>query len=46
MNRYEATGVCLIGAETAKVNTIAPHFGEGKHEAISNPVIAVDLTMP
>lgn len=28
VNRYEKTGVCLIGAETAKVNTIAPHFGE------------------
>lgn len=30
MNRYEKTGVCLIGAETVKVNTIAPHFGEGE----------------
>jgi hypothetical protein len=29
VNRYEKTGVCLIGAETVKVNTIAPHFGEG-----------------
>ena len=28
VNRYERTGVCLIGAETAKVNTVAPHFGE------------------
>lgn len=28
VNRYEKTGVCLIGAETAKVNVIAPHFGE------------------
>ncbi|KAF1990853.1 hypothetical protein K402DRAFT_324403 [Aulographum hederae CBS 113979] len=28
VNRYEKTGVCLIGAETASVNTIAPHFGE------------------
>lgn len=28
VNRYEKTGVCLIGAETAKVSTIAPHFGE------------------
>ncbi|KAH8889752.1 radical SAM superfamily protein [Thozetella sp. PMI_491] len=27
VNRYETTGVCLIG-ETAKVSTIAPHFGE------------------
>lgn len=29
VNRYEKTGVCLIGAETVSVNTIAPHFGEG-----------------
>jgi putative pyruvate formate lyase activating enzyme len=29
VNRYETTGICLIGAETVKVNTIAPHFGEG-----------------
>jgi putative pyruvate formate lyase activating enzyme len=29
VNRYEKTGVCLIGAETVKVNTIAPHCGEG-----------------
>lgn len=28
VNRYETAGVCLIGAETAKVNVIAPHFGE------------------
>ncbi|KAF2754610.1 hypothetical protein EJ05DRAFT_443380 [Pseudovirgaria hyperparasitica] len=28
INRYEKTGVCLIGADTVKVNTIAPHFGE------------------
>ncbi|KAF2690540.1 hypothetical protein K458DRAFT_289281 [Lentithecium fluviatile CBS 122367] len=28
VNRYEKTGVCLIGAEKVKVNTIAPHFGE------------------
>ncbi|KAJ9198590.1 hypothetical protein DTO164E3_5061 [Paecilomyces variotii] len=28
VNRYKETGVCLIGAETAKVNVIAPHFGE------------------
>ncbi|KAH9881794.1 hypothetical protein J1614_000965 [Plenodomus biglobosus] len=28
VNRYEKTGVCLIGAETVKVDTIAPHFGE------------------
>lgn len=30
VNRYEKTGACLIGAETVKVNVIAPHFGEGK----------------
>jgi putative pyruvate formate lyase activating enzyme len=29
VNRYEKTGMCLIG-EKAKVNTIAPHFGEGQ----------------
>jgi len=29
VNRYEKTGLCLIGAETVKVNVIAPHFGEG-----------------
>ncbi|KAF2279443.1 pyruvate formate lyase activating enzyme [Westerdykella ornata] len=28
IDRYEKTGHCLIGAETVKVNTIAPHFGE------------------
>ncbi|KAL2444135.1 hypothetical protein ABEF95_015147 [Exophiala dermatitidis] len=28
VNRYETTGQCLIGAETVKVSTIAPHFGE------------------
>lgn len=28
VNRFERTGVCLIGAETAKVNVIAPHRGE------------------
>jgi hypothetical protein len=27
INRYEKTGFCLIGAETVKVNVIAPHFG-------------------
>ena len=30
VNRYEKTGVCLIGAEKVKVNTVAPHFGEGE----------------
>jgi putative pyruvate formate lyase activating enzyme len=28
VNRYETTGMCLIG-DKAKVNVIAPHFGEG-----------------
>lgn len=28
VNRYEETGVCLIGAERVSVNTVAPHFGE------------------
>lgn len=28
VNRYETTGLCLIGAETVKVNVIAPHRGE------------------
>lgn len=27
VNRYEKTGVCLIGTDVV-VNTIAPHFGE------------------
>ncbi len=27
VNRYETTGMCLIG-EKAKVNVVAPHFGE------------------
>lgn len=27
VNRYETTGMCLVG-DTAKVNVIAPHFGE------------------
>ena len=28
VNRYEKTGMCMIGAETVKVNVIAPHRGE------------------
>ena len=28
VNRFETTGMCLIG-DKAKVNVIAPHFGEG-----------------
>lgn len=30
VNRYETTGMCLIG-DKAKVNVIAPHFGEGTY---------------
>src|SRR4051794_11926256 len=33
VNRYETTGLCLIG-EKAKVNVIAPHFGEGTDTAL------------
>ncbi len=29
VNRFETTGMCLIG-DKAKVNVIAPHFGEGE----------------
>lgn len=36
VNRYEKTGVCLIGAETVKVNTIAPHFGEGTANRVAD----------
>lgn len=36
VNRYEKTGVCLIGAEKVKVNTVAPHFGEGKASTYPN----------
>lgn len=28
VNRFQETGACLVGAETAKVNVIAPHRGE------------------
>ena len=30
VNRFEKTGWCLIG-EKAKVNVVAPHFGEGEY---------------
>lgn len=33
VNRYETTGMCLIG-EKVKVNVIAPHFGEGPSAAL------------
>lgn len=36
VNRYETTGVCLIG-EKAKVNVVAPHFGEGQYSLTSGP---------
>lgn len=39
VNRYETTGMCLIGAETVAVNTIAPHFGE-------EPCIQVSIKSP
>lgn len=35
VNRYETTGMCLIG-EKAKVNVIAPHFGEGSYHFSSH----------
>lgn len=38
VNRYEKTGVCLIGAETVKVNTVAPHFGEGRAESTDTSI--------
>jgi hypothetical protein len=34
VNRYETTGMCLIG-DKAKVNVIAPHFGEGLSALLS-----------
>jgi hypothetical protein len=37
VNRYETTGMCLIG-DKAKVNVIAPHFGEGELSALSSPL--------
>lgn len=39
VNRYETTGMCLVGHK-AKVNVIAPHFGEGlcnQHRSIAYP---------
>lgn len=36
VNRYETTGMCLIG-DTAKVNVIAPHFGEGMFKPLQLP---------
>jgi uncharacterized Fe-S radical SAM superfamily protein PflX len=38
VNRYETTGMCLIG-ENVKVNVIAPHFGEGMSLCPFSPVI-------
>ena len=37
VNRYETTGMCLIG-EKAKVNVIAPHFGEGPSSIYASPL--------
>jgi putative pyruvate formate lyase activating enzyme len=42
VNRYEMTGVCMIGAETVKVNTIAPHFG-GMSELAVSGIASADL---
>jgi putative pyruvate formate lyase activating enzyme len=36
VNRFEKTGTCLIGADV-KVNTIAPHFGEGMQCILKTP---------
>jgi hypothetical protein len=47
VNRYEKTGVCLIGAEKVKVNTVAPHFGEGMAETsryLNPPISKGSLT--
>jgi putative pyruvate formate lyase activating enzyme len=46
VNRYEKTGVCLIGADTVKVNTIAPHFGEGNVLLITQNFVADGVTEP
>ena len=43
VNRYETTGVCLIGTE-AKVNVIAPHFGEGESVLLQFDGISSILT--
>lgn len=40
VNRYETTGMCLIG-EKAKVNVIAPHFGEGKFLVCRSGLLAL-----
>lgn len=40
VNRYETTGMCLIG-ENVKVNVIAPHFGEGRFKTFFIPVLSV-----
>lgn len=46
VNRYETTGMCLIG-DGVKVNVIAPHFGEGSwpiHASYSISVAQVICT--
>ncbi|KHN99786.1 pyruvate formate lyase activating enzyme [Metarhizium album ARSEF 1941] len=44
VNRYEKTGLCLIGDKAkAKANVTAPHFGEG---GISVPENAMHLVSP
>lgn len=42
VNRYETTGMCLIG-EKAKVNVIAPHFGEGRCASSSRVIFSLAL---
>ncbi|XDG09604.1 hypothetical protein ABKA04_009219 [Annulohypoxylon sp. FPYF3050] len=47
VNRYETTGMCLIG-HNVKVNVIAPHFGEGElRPSEKNPVYkAITVAVP
>ena len=45
VNRYETTGLCLIG-EKAKVNVIAPHFGEGTNPLPLETITVAQLTVP
>ncbi|RYP61562.1 hypothetical protein DL771_010083 [Monosporascus sp. 5C6A] len=44
VNRYETTGMCLIGAETVSVNVIAPHFGEEPTTTSRHRRAGFDLT--
>lgn len=40
VNRYEKTGMCLIGTDVV-VNVIAPHFGEGTTPPLALLYLAV-----